>query len=71
MRLDTIHRQLIPIMAAIRFMTQVNYRRGMRPYTTSVDKAEHRFIEGTRLCEDSPSLKNWARLTPGLFFCVL
>jgi hypothetical protein len=38
-------------------MTQVNYPQSAPPYTVPVDKPDYRFLEGTRLCEDSPSLK--------------
>jgi hypothetical protein len=39
-------------------LTQVNYRSDPLPYTRPIDEPEHRIVDGTRLCEDSPSLKN-------------
>jgi hypothetical protein len=49
--------QMIPHSALISNMTQINYAHGHPAYTTAIDRTEHRFVDRTRLCEDSPSLK--------------
>jgi hypothetical protein len=49
--------EMIPHFAVISYMTQINYASSGPAYTTAIDETEHRFIDGTRLCEDSPSLK--------------
>ena len=53
-------------------MTQINFLFREGPYTTTVNKPEDRLVvEGTRLCEDSPSLKKLGQTPVWPFFVAV